>query len=182
MLFTKTTQRSLLEKKKKKKVLVSPAAITLLLANQECQGKEESSWQKLYQPISTTAWHGKTARHSSHRRSVSWLSLFKWVLCHFSVADSNPFGSQTWLGCLGGGLRWRHKQFQSLKTFSAIILGMFLERLICRVINMVSQSPSLYFSLRDNVLLSDPELFISTEGSEGAVTQKSAHLCKYEGL
>lgn len=38
-------------------------------------GREESSWQNLYQPISTTAWHGKTARHSSHRRSVSWLSL-----------------------------------------------------------------------------------------------------------
>lgn len=38
-------------------------------------GREETSWQDLYQPISPTAWHGKTARHSSHRRSVSWLSL-----------------------------------------------------------------------------------------------------------
>lgn len=47
------------------------------------------------------AWHGKTARHSSHRRSGSGLRLpLSGSLCHSRVADSGPFGSQTWVGCL----------------------------------------------------------------------------------
>lgn len=80
-------------------------------------GSKESSWQNLYQPISTTTWHGKTARHSSHRRSVSWLSLRLSGSCHFTAADSNPFGSQTWLCCLVVGLGGWSKQIQSLWTF-----------------------------------------------------------------
>lgn len=52
-------------------------------------------------PSAPFAWHGKTARHSSHRRSGSGLRLaLSGSLCHSRVADSGPFGSQTWLGCL----------------------------------------------------------------------------------
>lgn len=58
-------------------------------------------------PSAPFAWHGKTARHSSHRRSGSGLRLpLSGSLCHSRVADSGPFGSQTWLGCLEEVERW----------------------------------------------------------------------------
>lgn len=85
-------------------------SLTLPFANQECHSKGRI--HLVEKPLSVHQHHCVTwedpAGHSSHRRSVSWLCLvFKWVFCHFTFADSNPFGSQAQPWLPGGGPRWR---------------------------------------------------------------------------
>lgn len=79
-----------------KKKELSPGALTLLLANQECHRKGRI---QLAKPLSAHQHHCMTWEDSQtfFSQEISFLarSVFKWVLCHFSVADSNPFGSQT---------------------------------------------------------------------------------------
>lgn len=78
-------------------------------------GRDESSWQK---PLSAHQHRCMTWEDSQtfFSQEISFLAqpVFKWVLCHFSVADSNLFGSPTWLCSLEEVWRGSNKQIQSL--------------------------------------------------------------------
>lgn len=76
-------------------------------------GREESSWQNLYQPISTTAWHGKTARHSSHRRSVSWLGL-----CLSGSSATSLLLIVTHLAARHDSAAWRRAEVEAISKSS----------------------------------------------------------------
>lgn len=79
-------------------------------------GREESSWQNLYQPISTTAWHGKTARHSSHRRSVSWLSL-----CLSGSSATSLLLIVTHLAARHDSAAWRRAEVEAISKIQSLL-------------------------------------------------------------
>lgn len=101
------------EKKREKKELVSLRAFAEPLVNQYCH---RAGRIQLAKPLSAHQHHCMTWEDSQtfFSQEISFLAqpVFKWVLCHFTVADSNPFGSETWLGCLeegwGGGKNQIH--------------------------------------------------------------------------
>lgn len=69
-------------------------SFTLTLANQECHKKRQNHLAK---PLSAHQHHDMGRQLDILSEEISFWAqpVFKWVLCHFSVADSDPFGSQT---------------------------------------------------------------------------------------
>lgn len=112
-------------------------------------GREESSWQNLYQPISTTAWHGKTARHSSHRRSVSWLSL-----CLSGSSATSLLLIVTHLAARHDSAAWRRAEVETMSKSSHCKLLWSHSRNVLRALNLAyyshgfPESLSLHLSQR----------------------------------
>lgn len=117
--------------KKKKKSWCLPELWLCLWPMRSVTGREESSWQNLYQPISTTAWHGKTARHSSHRRSVSWLSL-----CLSGSSATSLLLIVTHLAARHDSAAWRRAEVEAMSKSSHCKLLCSHSRNVLRALNI----------------------------------------------
>lgn len=122
---------------KEKKSLSLPELWLCLLPIRSDTGREESTWQNLYQSISTTAWHGKTARHSSHRRSVSWLCL-----CLSGSSATSPLLIVTHLAAIHNLAAWRKTEVEAISKSSHFKLLCSHSRNVLRALLLP------YYSLR----------------------------------